>query len=64
MTKRRNRVKQTNSLEERLIARAESLREQAAALAPGTEKEAILELARQADAGASMSEWLRSPGST
>ncbi|MCC8968460.1 hypothetical protein H8A95_40810 [Bradyrhizobium sp. Pear76] len=63
MTKRRNRVKQTHWLEERLVARAESLRERAAALAPGIEKDAILKLARQADAGASMSERLRSPSS-
>ncbi|MBR0898227.1 hypothetical protein JQ616_24980 [Bradyrhizobium tropiciagri] len=63
MTKRRNRFEQTHSLEERLIARAESLREQAAALAPGIEKKAILKLARQADAGESMSEWLRSSSS-
>ncbi|MGY3529275.1 hypothetical protein [Bradyrhizobium sp. USDA 4452] len=57
----RRRVKQTNSLEERLFERAKELCDQAAMLAPGIEKEALLKLARQAEAGASMTEWLRGP---
>ncbi|MTV14087.1 MULTISPECIES: hypothetical protein [Bradyrhizobium] len=57
----RRRVKQTNSLEERLIERAKELRDQAETLAPGIEKEALLKRAHQAEAGASMTEWLSSP---
>ncbi|WFU35938.1 hypothetical protein QA635_16600 [Bradyrhizobium brasilense] len=59
--KRRRRVVQTNSLEARFLERARQLREQAAALLPGIEKEALLELAQQAEVGASMIEWLRLP---
>ena len=59
MGPKRRRVKQTNSLEERLLERARQLRQQAAALSPGIEKEALLKLARQAEAGAGMTEWLR-----
>nr|WP_128970774.1 hypothetical protein [Bradyrhizobium tropiciagri] len=61
MGSKRRRVKQTNSLEERLLERARQLHQQAAALSPGIEKEALLKLARQAEAGASMTEWLRAP---
>ncbi|GIQ75155.1 hypothetical protein BraRD5C2_35960 [Bradyrhizobium sp. RD5-C2] len=57
----RQRVVHTNSLEERLVERARELRKQAAALAPGIEKEALLKLAQQSEAGASMTEWLRAP---
>ncbi|MHC2333428.1 hypothetical protein ACVIW0_002717 [Bradyrhizobium sp. USDA 4454] len=57
----RRRVRQTNSLEERLIERAKELRDQAATLAPGIEKEALLKLARQAEAGVGMTVWLRDP---
>ncbi|WP_249148589.1 hypothetical protein [Bradyrhizobium jicamae] len=56
----RRRVIQTNSLKTRLIERARELRDQAATLTPGIEKEALLKLARQSEAGASMTEWLRS----
>nr|WP_092117852.1 hypothetical protein [Bradyrhizobium erythrophlei] len=57
----RRRVVPTNSLEARLVERAKELREQAASLAPGIEKEALLKLAQQAEAGASMTGWLRGP---
>ena len=57
----RRRVVQTDSLEVRLLERARELRERAAKQAPGIEKEALLKLARQAEAGAGMSEWLRAP---
>ncbi|WP_143202078.1 hypothetical protein, partial [Bradyrhizobium sp. NAS96.2] len=61
MGAKRRRVKQTNSLEERLFERARQLRQQAAALPPGIAKDAPQKLARQAEAGASMPEWLRAP---
>lgn len=58
----RRRFKQTQSLEERLAQEAERLREQAERLPPGSEREALLLKARQAETGSHMSEWLRSPG--
>ncbi|WP_429040655.1 hypothetical protein [Bradyrhizobium elkanii] len=60
--KRRNRFKQTESLEDRLAHQAEELRIRAKAMPPGVEKEALLKRARQADTAAHVSEWLRSPG--
>ncbi|MBR0869006.1 hypothetical protein JQ633_01450 [Bradyrhizobium tropiciagri] len=58
----RRRVKQTDTLEARLLQRAAELRGKAAALTPGIEKEALLRLARQAETAAQMSEWLAYPG--
>ena len=48
MGSKRRRVKHTLSLEERLARRANELRERALTLQPGTEKEALLKLARRA----------------
>jgi len=62
MSQIRRRVKQTETLQTRLLERAKKFRQQAAALLPSAEREALLKLARQAEAGASMSEWLRPPG--
>jgi hypothetical protein len=50
------------SLEERLAEEAKRLREKARYLPPGLEREIILRKARQAETGAHVSEWLRSPG--
>ncbi|MCP1913832.1 hypothetical protein J2R96_006312 [Bradyrhizobium elkanii] len=58
----RYRVKQTETLEARLEKRAKELREQASASNPGAKKEALLKLAREADMGARMAEWLLSTG--
>ncbi|MET3967282.1 hypothetical protein [Bradyrhizobium sp. S3.9.1] len=58
----RRRFKQTTSLEERLAAKANHLREQAKALPPGAQLEDLLRKARQTETGSHMSEWLRSPG--
>ena len=58
----RRRLKQTETLEQRLADRAEEMRERARTMPPGAEKEALLKRARQAETGAHMSEWLRSPG--
>jgi hypothetical protein len=58
----RRRFKQTESLEARLAEEAKRLREEAKALPPGAVREALLRKARQAETGAHMSEWLRSPG--
>ncbi|MGF6426924.1 uncharacterized protein (DUF3084 family) [Bradyrhizobium elkanii] len=58
----RRRIKQIETLEQRLADRAEEMRERARTMPPGVEKEALLKRARQAETGAHMSEWLRSPG--
>ncbi len=62
MIKRRNRFKQTETLEERLAHQARELRDRAKAMPSGVEKEALLKRARQAETGAHLSEWLQSPG--
>ena len=59
---KRRRFKQSDLLEERLAAEAIRLREEASTMQPGTAREDILRKARQAETGAHMSEWLRSPG--
>nr|WP_249141197.1 hypothetical protein [Bradyrhizobium manausense] len=59
---RRRRFKQLQSLEARLAQEAERLRERAKGLPPGSQRESLLRRARQAETGAYMSEWLRSPG--
>ncbi|WP_253575058.1 hypothetical protein [Bradyrhizobium japonicum] len=58
----RRRFKQTMSLEERLAEEARRLREKAQSLPPGIERERSIRKARQAETGAHMSEWFRSPG--
>jgi hypothetical protein len=61
MNQRRS-FKQRDSLEYRLSQEATRLREQARLLRPGGEREAAIRKARQAEVGAHISEWLRSPG--
>ena len=58
----RRRFKQTDVLEDRLGAEAVRLRAEAEALPAGPARDNLLRLARQAETGAHMSEWLRSPG--
>lgn len=60
--KKRRRFKQTESLEDRLAEAADRLREEAKTMKPGAAREDILRKARQAETGAHMNEWLRSPG--
>jgi len=60
--KHRRRFKQSQSLEERLAAEAERLREQAKKLPRGPERETLIRRARQAETGSHISEWLKSPG--
>lgn len=59
---KRRRFKQTEILEERLGLEAIRLREEARLLPPGARRETLLRRARQAETGAQMSQWLRSPG--
>ena len=57
----RRRVKQIQSLEDRLAEEAKRLREKAKSLPPGAARENLLRKARQAETGSHISEWLRSP---
>lgn len=59
---KRRRFKQSQSLEERLAAKAEHLRERAEKARPGTERETLLRRARQYEEGLHISAWLRTPG--
>ena len=61
MAKRR-RVKQTATLEDRLVEHARRLRAEAARLPPGADREEILHRAQQAETTARLSDWLSSPG--
>ncbi|TWB88161.1 hypothetical protein FBZ93_119151 [Bradyrhizobium macuxiense] len=61
MTKRRRRVRQIQSLEERLAQQANDLREEANALPLGPKRDALLRRARQDEMAAEMTEWLTSP---
>jgi hypothetical protein len=58
----RRRFKQTLSLQDRLTAWAKGVRDQAAVLPPGSEREALLKKARQADTAAHLEDWANSPG--
>jgi hypothetical protein len=62
MPKQRRRFKQTQTLEQRLLDRVNSLREEAKPMRPCFEREALLRKARQAETAAHIDEWLRSPG--
>jgi hypothetical protein len=59
---KRNRRKQTQSLEQRLDAEATRLREQAKFLPAGFEREHVLRKVRQIETASHMTEWLTSPG--
>jgi hypothetical protein len=58
----RRRVKQSQSLEERLSQEGKRLREEAKSLPPGARREELLRKARQCETGSHMTEWLTSPG--
>ncbi|MBR0792690.1 hypothetical protein JQ631_26755 [Bradyrhizobium manausense] len=62
MTKHRRRFKQTTSLEERLAAWSKEVREQAAMLPPGPERDLLIKKARQADVACHLDDWAHSPG--
>ena len=58
----RLRFKQSTSLDQRLAEQAERLRIEARGTRPGALRDRLLRLARQAETGAQMNEWLSSPG--
>ncbi|WFU18723.1 hypothetical protein QA643_10510 [Bradyrhizobium sp. CB3481] len=59
---KRRRLKQIQSLEERLSETAKRLREEARLLPPGLLRQTLLRKARQAETGSHISQWLSSPG--
>ena len=59
---KRLRLKQTQSLEERLTEEAKRLRAEAKLLPPGAARDELIRKARQAETGSHLSDWLRSPG--
>jgi hypothetical protein len=60
--KTRNRVKQTQTLQERLRRSAQSDRECAARTPPGEQREQLLRRARESEIAASLDAWIASPG--
>jgi len=58
----RRRIKQIQSLEERLAGEARRLREEAKLLPLGAVRDSLLRKARQCETGSHVSEWLSSPG--
>lgn len=58
----RRRIKQTTSLEDRIAEEARRLREEVELLPHGPVREAAIRRARQAETGARISQWLKSPG--
>lgn len=61
MTAKRNRRKQTQSLQERLAAFAENARARARSLPPGREREMLLRLAEQNEVTSNLTDWLSAP---
>ena len=61
MTAKRNRRKQTRSLQERLTAFADSARERARSLPPGREREILLRRAKQNEVTSNLTDWLSAP---
>jgi hypothetical protein len=62
MQPQRRRLKQLQSLKQRLIEQAKRLRGEAKLKGPGVERETLLRKARQAETAAHIDEWLSSPG--
>jgi hypothetical protein len=58
----RPRIKQAESLSDRVAAFAADTREKANLLPPGPERDALLKKIRQADTAARLDQWAQSPG--
>ena len=56
------RFKRQITLQDRIIAWAKQVREQAAKLPPGPEREALLTKVRQAETAMHLEDWANSPG--
>ena len=61
MQPQRRRLKQLQSLKQRLIEQAKRLREEAKLKGLGVDRETFLRKARQAETAAHIDEWLSSP---
>ena len=61
MGNRRNHIKQTSPLKDRLASFAEELREKAARLPSGPDKDDLIKRARQAETAANIDDWARPP---
>jgi hypothetical protein len=59
---KRRRFKLQLTLQDRLAAWSKQVQEQAAALPPGPEREALIKKARQADVAGHLDDWAKSPG--
>lgn len=59
---KRRRFKQSHPLDERLADEARRLREEAAKLPPGIDRERLLRKARQDETALHITQWLSSPG--
>ncbi|MGY8709666.1 hypothetical protein RAD16_28330 [Bradyrhizobium sp. 18BD] len=62
MTAKRNRRKQTQSLQERLMSFASSARDRARRMPAGEEREMLLRRANQNEVTSSLTDWLSAPG--
>jgi hypothetical protein len=62
MTAKRNRIKQTYSLQERLQISAENARQRARRLPAGKEREMLLRRAKQDEVASNLTDWLTAPG--
>jgi hypothetical protein len=62
MILKRRRFKRSHTLEDRLPMESSRLREEAETMKAGPAREDVLRKVRQAETGAHMSAWLRSPG--
>jgi hypothetical protein len=58
----RPRIKQADSLSDRVATFAAETREKANSLPPGPERDALLKKVRQADTAAHLDQWAMSPG--
>jgi len=58
----RRRVKHQSTLQDRIVEWTEEVREQAAALPPGPDREMLLKKIRQAETALHLENWASSPG--
>jgi hypothetical protein len=58
----RQRTEQTTSLDQRLAEHAKQIKEKAASLPHGKERDDMMRRARQTETASHMNEWLASPG--
>ena len=57
----RRRFKQTASLQDRVVAWAKQVREEADRLPPGPDRDALLKKARQTETAMNLEKWVSSP---